>query len=286
MKKVETFKIVRDLLGGKWLVSDPERLYPIALDYLSRLPITIESSAKTIEAVLSTGVHIDDYSEDKTKEQEKVIILPLHGTMTKYETCTSDGTSALSNQIKSFADDNSVIGLVLDIDSGGGAASSVPPLIEAIQYFQSKSKPLIAHCDLCGSAAYWVASQCDAIYMDNNLSEVGSIGALSVLIDNTAPNPSTGERIITVYAKESEDKNRAYREAMEGKYTLLQDTLSPLVSEFQNAVTSKRPNLKKEKGILSGAMFMTHEALSLGLADARKTLAETVETVFALSEIS
>ena len=48
MKKVETFKIVRDLLGGKWLVSDPERLYPIALDYLSRLPITIESSAKTI----------------------------------------------------------------------------------------------------------------------------------------------------------------------------------------------------------------------------------------------
>ena len=195
--------------------------------------------------------------------------------MTKYETCTSDGTLALSNQIKSFADDNSVIGLVLDIDSGGGAASSVPPLIEAIQYFQSKNKPLIAHCDLCGSAAYWVASQCDAIYMDNNLSEVGSIGALSVLIDNTAPNPSTGERIITVYAKESEDKN-----------SLLQDTLSPLVSEFQNAVTSKRPNLKKEKGVLSGAMFMTHEALSLGLADARKTLAETVETVFALSEIS
>lgn len=286
MKKVDTFKLVRELLDGKWLVSNPERLYPLALDYLSRLPITIDSSAKKLNAVLSSGERIEEFSEDTNQEQEKVVIVPLHGTMTKYETCYSDGTLALANQIKSFAQDESVIGLVLDIDSGGGAASAVPPLIEAIQYFQSKNKPLLAHCDLCGSAAYWVASQCDAIYMDNSLSEVGSIGAYSVLIDNTAQNPSTGERIITVYAPESEDKNKAYREALEGKYTLLQESLSSLVSEFQDAVTSKRPNLKKEKGVLSGAMFMTKDALALGMADARKTLAETVDTVFALAEIS
>lgn len=287
MKKVDSFKIVRDILGGQWLVNEPESIFSFALDYLGKIPLKIDVPPTKVQAFSSSGKEIEFSKETEETKTGKVAVLPLKGIMTKYGTCYSDGTLALSSILKSFADDYSIAGVVLDIDSGGGDSQSVPPLIESINYFKSTGKPIVAHCDICASAAYWVASQCNSIYMDNVLSRVGSIGAMACIVDNRASNPTTGAKLITVYAKESADKNKAYREALEGKYTLLQDELSPLVQEFHSSVISGRPTLQKDaKGVLSGAMFYPSEAIKLGLADAIKTLSDTIETVFALSEIS
>ena len=122
--------------------------------------------------------------------------------------------------------------------------------------------------------------------MDNDLSEVGSIGAMAVFVDNSATNPSNGERTLVVYADESSEKNRAYREALAGNFEAAKAELKPLVEQFQNAVVSGRPNIQKEeKGVLSGAMFGTAEALRLNMDDAKKTLYETIEAVFALTSV-
>lgn len=287
MKKADTFKIAREIIAGKWLVSDPGAMLGVALDYLGRMPVRMEIDSAELSAVLASGETISGPLLHDDRKEKKVVIVPLHGTMTKYETCFTYGTVDTARKIKEFACDDTVAGLVLDVDSGGGAVSSVAPMVEAVRAFKASGKPLIAHCDTCGSAAYWVASQCDAIYMDNALSEVGSVGAMWSLVDRTAPDPSTGAKTVTVYARESEDKNKAYREAMEGRYELAQDELSPLVKEFRNAVIAGRPSLKKEeKGVLSGAMFLAADAIGLGMADAVRTLSETVEAVFAMAEIS
>lgn len=285
MKKVDTFKIARDIISGKWLISDSDKALPIALDFLSRLPVQMDAEPAELSAILNDGSVVSLSSEKQSGERKKVVIVPLHGTMTKYETCTSYGTMEIADKINGYAADNSILGIVLDVDSGGGASNSIAPLVEAIRKFKASGKPIIAHCDTCGSAAFWVASQCDAIYMDNSLSEIGSVGALVSIVDSTAANPTTGAKIISIYARESKDKNLAYREALEGKYSLMQDELSPLVQEFQSAVIAGRPNLKKdEDGVLSGKMFLSGKAIELGMADAVRTLSETVDAVFALSE--
>ena len=285
MKKVDTFKIARDIISGKWLISDSDKALSIALDFLSRLPVQMDAEPAELSAILNDGSVVSLSSEKQSGERKKVVIVPLHGTMTKYETCTSYGTMEIADKINGYAADNSILGIVLDVDSGGGAANSIAPLVEAIRKFKASGKPIIAHCDTCGSAAFWVASQCDAIYMDNSLSEIGSVGALVSIVDSTAANPITGAKIISIYARESKDKNLAYREALEGKYSLMQDELSPLVQEFQSAVIAGRPNLKKdEDGVLSGRMFLAGKAIELGMADAVRTLSETVDAVFALSE--
>lgn len=285
MKKVDTFKIARDIISGKWLISDSDKALPIALDFLSRLPVQMDAEPAELSAILNDGSVVSLSSEKQSGERKKVVIVPLHGTMTKYETCTSYGTMEIADKINGYAADNSILGIVLDVDSGGGASNSIAPLVEAIRKFKASGKPIIAHCDTCGSAAFWVASQCDAIYMDNSLSEIGSVGALVSIVDSTAANPITGAKIISIYARESKDKNLAYREALEGKYSLMQDELSPLVQEFQSAVIAGRPNLKKdEDGVLSGRMFLSGKAIELGMADAVRTLSETVDAVFALSE--
>ncbi len=276
--KADTFQLARDIMQGRWLVANPDTLLPVARAFLNRLPVEME--AKT--AAFSTVVD----SDAKAEESKSVAVVPLHGTMTKYDTCESYGTTFIAKKIREMADDGNVIGIVLDIDSPGGSSSAIPPMLEAIGYAKSKGKPVYAHVDCCASAAFWVASQCDAIYMDNDMSEVGSIGAMAVYVDYSAVNPSTGEKTLTVYSDESSEKNRAYRDALAGNFDAAKAELKPLVKQFQNAVVSGRPNiLKEEHGVLSGSMFYTADALRLNMADAKKTLPETIEAVFALTSV-
>lgn len=276
--KADTFQLARDIVQGKWLVSNPDRLLPIARAFLSKTPVEMEVKSAVVSTVADSGA-----GAGKAKS---VAIVPLHGTMTKYDTCESYGTTFIANKLREMADDENVIGIVLDIDSPGGSSSAIPPMIEAISHAKAAGKPVYAHVDCCASAAYWVASQCDAIYMDNDLSEVGSIGAMAVFIDSTAANPTTGEKTIVIYAEESPDKNFAYREALSGRYEAAKAELKPLVDQFRDAVVAGRPTIHKDQdGVLSGKMFLTADALRLNMADARKTLHETIDAVFALASI-
>jgi protease-4 len=276
--KADTFQLARDIVQGKWLVSNPEQLLPIARAFLSKTPVEMEVKSSEVSTVADSGT--------QTEESKSVAIVPLHGTMTKYDTCESYGTTFIANKLREMADDENVIGIVLDIDSPGGSCSAIPPMLEAISYAKAHRKPVYVHADCCASAAYWVASQCDAIYMDNDLSEVGSIGAMAVFIDSTAANPTTGEKTIVIYAEESPDKNFAYREALSGRYEAAKAELKPLVDQFRDAVVAGRPTIHKDQdGVLSGKMFLTAEALRLNMADAKKTLSETIEAVFALASV-
>lgn len=277
--KADTFSLARDIVQGKWLVAYPEKLLPIARAFLSKASLEMEVRPSEVLSILDP-----DVAETGAK---RIAVIPLHGTMTKYDTCESMGTLFIAKQLKEAADDDSVVGVVLDIDSGGGSSSAVPPMLEAIRLCRAAGKKVFAHVDGCGSAAYWVASQCDAVYMDNPLSEVGSIGSMAILVDDTAPDPQTGEKLVVVYARESKDKNLSYREALKGNYDPVMDELSPLVKQFQDDVINGRPGLKKDAdGVLTGRMFLPDEAVRLGMADAVHTLSETVEALFAISEMN
>jgi len=276
--KADTFQLARDIVQGKWLVSNPDRLLPIARSFLNKTPVDMEVKAAGVTTVSDSGA--------LPEKAKRVAIIPLHGTMTKYDTCESYGTTFIAKRIREMADDENVIGIILDIDSPGGSSSAIPPMIEAISHAKAAGKPVYAHVDCCASAAYWVASQCDSIYMDNGLSEVGSIGAMAVFIDSTAADPTTGEKTIVIYAEESPDKNFAYREALSGRYEAAKAELKPLVDQFRDAVVAGRPTIHKDQdGVLSGKMFLTADALRLNMADARKTLHETIDAVFALASI-
>ena len=276
--KADTSKLARDIMRGLWLVSEPEKLLPIARAFLSKMPLEMEVKASYVSEVQDPG--------SAAETPHKVSVIPIHGTMTKYDTCESYGTTFIAKKIKEASDDSNVVGIVLDIDSGGGSSNSVPPLLEAIRYAKGKGKPVYAHVDMCGSAAFWVASQCHAIYMDNELSEIGSVGCFYVMYDTTAPDPQTGIREITIYSRKSTDKNLAYRKALDGDFDLAMDELDTLVEKFQEAVMAGRPDMDKDAdGVLSGRMFLAKDAISHGMADAVRTLDETVEAVFAISEI-
>ena len=219
-------------------------------------------------------------AEDLGEEGDKVIVLPVKGTMLKYGTLCSYGMNEIAFYIKHFAAKENVSAIVLDIDSGGGAVNAVPPLLEAISFVKSLGKPIVAHCDMACSAAYWTASACDQIFSNNNVSSLfGSIGVMLSFLDMIPHYEAKGAKFHEVYADQSSDKNQAFQKLLKGEYDQIrQEMLNPMAIQFQDAVKSNRAGklISDTAGILSGATYSGGKSVEIGLADRVGTLKDAI----------
>lgn len=218
--------------------------------------------------------------------KDSVAVVPLRGDMLKEGTMCSYGTEEIAAVLREAADARNIIGTRLDIDSGGGAVDAIAPMLEAIAYTQAKDKPVVASCDLCASAAYYVACHCNSIVADNSLSaEFGSIGVMMQFPDYAKYYEQKGIKIHTIYSNLSEWKNAPFEAARRGDYASIKaEQLDPLARQFQEAVKAHRQQLDLTvDGILNGRMFYAADALKHGLIDQVGTAAEATELVRRLS---
>ena len=202
--------------------------------------------------------------------KNSVAVISFYGTMVKYGDLCTYGTAEIADVINEASDCDQICAIVLRIDSGGGAVNSIAPLTCAINYAQSKNKPVIALCDVAASAAYWVAAACDHIMAENNISsEFGSIGVMCSFVDVRPVLEKQGYKFHEIYSDMSQDKNAAFPAALRGEYDKIkEEDLNPLALSFRDHVIKHRPNLiESTPGILSGKMFWCNDALSNGLID-------------------
>lgn len=272
-----TLQLLSDVRRGQWFIHDHEALLPVALAFLRGEKIANAERRSKFE--FSTAVaQFSVRSMDKSSKAPAVAVIPIVGVISKYDSCYSYGATTYARAISMAAKDPDICAIVLDIDSGGGSGNAISVIKEAIAQTQAYGKPIIAHVDFCASLAYWIASQCDAIFCDNQLSEVGSIGGFIKFIDDTRKLEKEGYQVVTVYADESGDKNLAYRQALEGDTTLLKKDLSYLVGKFHQDVKAGRPDIKADaQGVFTGAMFYPDKAHELGLINGVLTLSECIE---------
>lgn len=226
-------------------------------------------------------------SGDFSKAPEgSVAVIPLKGDMMKDGTYCSYGTEEIAATIREAASAKNIIGIRLDIDSGGGAVDAIAPMLDAITFSQGLGKPVVASCDLCASAAYYVACHCDEIVADNAISaEFGSIGVMMQFPDYAKYYEQKGIKVHTIYSDLSTYKNAPFEAALKGDYkSIREEQLNPLARAFQQAVRLRRKNLdEKMDGILAGRMFYAADARKYGLIDAIGTSDTATEEVRRLS---
>ena len=222
-------------------------------------------------------------NEGKANGKKVVAIIPLHGTMIKYGTMCAYGADEIAEAIDAAAADKKVMGIVLDIDSGGGAVDAVAPLVDAIRRTKAMGKPVVACCDLCASAAYWTACECNEIMAANAISsEFGSIGVMMQFPDYAKYYEKEGIKVHTIYSNLSAYKNAPFEAAKKGEYESIKaEELDPLARKFQANVRAKRAGKLDEnvEGILNGKVFYAEDALKNGLIDSIGTLDRAVSRV-------
>ena len=213
--------------------------------------------------------------------KDSTAVIPLHGTMLKYGTMCSYGTTEVAAVIEEAAQAKNISSIVLDIDSGGGSVDAIAPLIDAIRSAQSKRKAVVAYCDLCASAAYYVASYCNEIVAGNEISaELGSIGVMMSFMDYAKYYEDQGIKQHTIYSSLSDYKNAPFEAAKRGDYKAIRDEeLDPLARDFQENVKRNRGQRLQldTEGLLRGRMFYARDAVRVGLADRIGSLAEAAK---------
>jgi protease-4 len=110
--------------------------------------------------------------------------------------------------MKSYAQDPNCIGVVLDIDSGGGQVSGTPEFYDYIASFKT-SCCLYWWIVFC----YYIGSATSHIIANKRADAIGSIGVMvSLLIFRYLWK--TGATLITEYATQSTEKNKAFEELL------------------------------------------------------------------------
>jgi protease-4 len=219
--------------------------------------------------------------------QGSIAVIPVIGEFLKYGTDCSYGANEISPAIIKAGATPNVSAVVLQMDSGGGAENAVPAFIEAIKFVQSKGKPVIAHGDVCASAAYYVASFCDMIIADNEISSAfGSIGAFISFADYKEQLKAAGVTITQYYATQSDLKNAEHRALTEDNNAtpLIENLLVPCVDRFINTVKANRPGkIAEDSDVWRGKLIEGADIVTCGLADRFGSLTEAIQIANSLA---
>ncbi len=258
-------------------------------------PQTAVAQKEVLHGLLM-GMEFEDDDDDKLPDSvkhndnniipngKKVHLAYLQGTMFRDGTvCGIPGTRVIANDLLNADSQKEIIGHILIIDSGGGAANSVPDLAEAIQ---ACTKPVIAYVDgyMC-SAAMYVGSYCDHIIAHREEDQIGCIGTMIQLADYPKQvRDSDGMMHIRVYADGADEKNSEYEAALEGNFELIKErVLNPANERFKADIKSNRPNVREDQ--LRGRTYPAKDVTGT-LIDAIGNFESAVQKVIELSTLN
>jgi len=228
----------------------------------------------------------DDWDEDEEGDereeppppkpyqfQDGVAILSLTGPMTKRPQSWGSGTSTvqLRRQVRQAAGDPDVKSIALVVDSPGGQLSGTAELAADVAAAR-KRKPVTAYIeDLGASAAYWVASQAEAIYA-NEMAFVGSIGTYLVVEDWSQAAENAGVKVHVVKAGEFKGAGYPGTPITEGQLADWQRQVDQANEIFMQSVAAGRGwSAAKVRQIADGRCHVSRDALGLGLIDGIKS---------------
>lgn len=208
----------------------------------------------------------------------ETVIIPIEGALMKNDYCGWAGTATLTNYFRLADQTKSVNNIILLADSPGGTVDGTANFADAVA--QSQKKTIAVTSGMACSACYWIISGSDEIYATASTDIIGSIGTMVSWYDRTQYLEQNGIVLREFYATKSTDKNRAYRDANQGKEKLLvQGTLDPLNNEFISSVEQNRQgkiNLKNED-VLTGKTYVAKDAIKAGLIDGIKSLDDVLK---------
>jgi ClpP class serine protease len=197
-----------------------------------------------------------------------IAIIEIRGATQMYSDDYCYGTEYMCKQIE-IADGNvAVKAIILVADSQGGELSGAQRFAMSVR---NAKKPVVGFARRkAASAAYWPLSQCKEIYIEDELTGLGSIGTMAIIGERSKALVDAGLNYVVLRSSGSEDKNPLNGfESFEGdiqKAALAEEQklLTSARVGFLSDVRTVRPNISATIG---GGMFYGKEAIKQNLAD-------------------
>ena len=181
--------------------------------------------------------------------------------------------------VNEAAERDDVDAILLDIDSPGGTVNGTPELAQAVAD-ASREKYVYAYSggQMC-SAAYWIASQCDAIYASPS-ARVGSIGVILPYVDDTEALKSEGLKVEVFAAGKFKSMGTPGVPLTDEQRALLQSDVEEIAKDFRSAVLARGRSIPDSA--MEGQSFSARNAQRNNMAGTVKNRAEVIARLHSL----
>lgn len=215
---------------------------------------------------------------------ERVALIPLYGTMSKYGGLCSYGTAELAEMLNDAnRNQDKIHAAIIDMDTPGGSGDSIEVLDRSID---TSEIPVMGWVDreAC-SAGQWIASAIarkGKVMVDSfTNSHMGSIGAYTIHQNIMAKLQANGIKVEIIRAPQSTDKTRFnnIEEITQDLRDHLRAELYEAVELFKNSVISNYGdslNTEADK-LWTGGTFNGKKCLEIGLAHEQGDLSTAFE---------
>jgi signal peptide peptidase SppA len=250
--------LIKAIASSYWAIL-PEKMEAI-IDFLNARFEGNDAALRKVSTT-STPAYVDD----------GVGILSLDGTISQkmgliqaYSGGTS--TDAFALEFRKMEADPSVKAIVIEASSPGGNVYGVSELSNIIR--SSEKRVYAAANSLMASAAYWIASAADKIYVTPG-GEIGSVGVLAVHTDISQANESEGRKVTIIKAGKYKAEGNPYEPLNDESTAELQKGVDRYYDMFvKDVAAGRRASVSKVRSDFGqGRLMSPEDAVSAGMAD-------------------
>jgi len=209
-------------------------------------------------------------SDATVRREQRIGIVEIRGTMTKQGSSMSDAGSTvrIRQAIRQLAQDQSVDGIMIVAESGGGVVAGTEELNRDIAE-ATKAKPVLSFIeDMACSACYYAIAPSSKIVANTAHAWVGSIGTMIALYDFSAQAKNEGVRPVVIRTGSMKGAGVPGTEITAEMEEMFQALADQTQKAFAAAVKSGRKlTAAQMKEVETARVFSATAAQELGLID-------------------
>jgi protease-4 len=225
-----------------------------------------------IGAAIVAGKEVASKDEHRRPTDKKIAVIELVGVI--------ENSKDIIEELYENADDKHIDGIVIRIDSPGGAVAPSQDLYQTILKLKEK-KPIVASMgSLAASGGFYTAVAATKVLAQPG-TMTGSIGVLMQIPNVTKITEMIGFDMITIRAGTMKDAGNSFRMMTPEERVYLENTTAMVHTQFINDVASARKMTSdKVKLIADGRVILGEEAKTLGLIDGFGDVYEAARLIY------
>src|SRR5215203_2174592 len=200
-------------------------------------------------------------------------------------TATPEG---LADALRQAGQDTSVVAVVLEVNSPGGAVTASDEMHQSILDFRENTgKPVVVSMgDTAASGGYYISTAADRI-VANETTLTGSLGVIFQLNNFAEAAEKYGIKQVVIKSGKYKDMGNAFREMTPDEREIFQSIVDESYSEFVDVISEGR-NIPEDRvrEIADGRVYSGSQARDLGLVDSFGGLEEASATAGRLAGTS
>lgn len=190
---------------------------------------------------------------------DKVGVLPIEGLITD--------SFKINQQIDEFAEDSSIVAVVVRINSPGGSVGAAQEIYDAILELKKKKKVVVSMGSIAASGGLLIACAGDKI-VANPGTITGSISAIMQFANFEELMKKVGVKSSVVKSGPYKDIGSPMREMTPEEQAIVQELVDDIYNQFIDVIVRNRKLTREQvAAIADGRVFSGRKAKEYGLVD-------------------